>query len=56
MGTNKANIDTLFGYFTGSASFSSLSAASFWLNGYGVRAGSSIPIGGTNYRLVTWTN
>ena len=56
VGTNKANIDTLFGYFTGSASFSSLSAASFWLNGYGVRAGSSIPIGGTSYRLVTWTN
>ena len=56
VGTNKANIDTLFGYFTGSASFSSLSAVSFWLNGYGVRAGSSIPIGGTSYRLVTWTN
>ena len=56
VGTNKANIDTLFGYFTGSASFSSLSAVSFWLNGYGVRADSSIHIGGTSYRLVTWTN
>ncbi|MBR0161600.1 MAG: hypothetical protein IJQ02_10025 [Oscillospiraceae bacterium] len=52
VGTNKANIDTIFGYFTGSANFSSLSAANFWLNGYRLNAGTSTPYG----NLVTWSN
>ena len=54
VGTNKANIDTLYGYFTGTASFSALNAASFWLNNYRITAGSSVPINGVNYHLVTW--
>ncbi len=54
VGINKANIDTLYGYFTGTASFSALQAGTFWLNGYRVRAGSNVPINGTNYHLVTW--
>ncbi len=51
VGTNKANIDTIFGYFTGSANFSSLNAANFWLNGYRLNAGTATPYG----NLVTWS-
>ncbi|MBR0161962.1 MAG: hypothetical protein IJQ02_11865 [Oscillospiraceae bacterium] len=52
VGTNKANIDTIFGYFTGSANFSALNAANFWLNGYRINAGTTTPYG----NLVTWSN
>ena len=53
VGTNKANIDTIYGYFTGSASFSALNAATFWLGGY-QHHNATVPVGGQNLHLVTW--
>ena len=53
VGTNKANIDTIYGYFTGSASFSALNATTFWLNGY-QHSNATVPINGMNMNLVTW--
>ena len=54
VGTNKANIDTINGYFTGSANFNALSALSFALN-YHYLALETITIGGVNRKVVTWT-
>ena len=42
VGTNKSNIETLFGYFTGSASFSYLQCSVFALGGSIVTTGSFI--------------
>ena len=53
VGTNAANIDTIYGYFTGSASFSALNATTFWLNGY-QHSNATVPINGLNMNLVTW--
>ena len=54
VGTNKANIDTLYGYFEGSAQFSSLLAGSIALN-YHYLGLDTITIGGVNRKVVTWT-
>ena len=54
VGTNKANIDAINGYFTGSANFNALSALSFALN-YHYLALEQITIGGVNRKVVTWT-
>ena len=54
VGTNKANIDAINGYFTGSANFNALSALSFALN-YHYLALETITIGGVNRKVVTWT-
>lgn len=54
VGTNEANIDTLFGYFEGSAQFSSLLAGSIALN-YHYFGLETITIGGVNRKVVTWT-
>lgn len=54
VGTNKANIDTLYGYFEGSAQFSTLLAGSIALN-YHYLGLETITVGGVNRKLVTWT-
>ena len=54
VGTNKANIDTINGYFTGSAQFNSLLASSFALNSHYLGL-ETITIGGVNRKVVTWT-
>lgn len=53
VGINKANIETLYGYFTGSASFSTLNATIFYLNGY-QHSNGTIPINGQYMNIVTW--
>ena len=54
VGTNKANIDTLYGYFEGSASFSSVLTGSLAIN-YHYLGLETITIGGVNRKVVTWT-
>ena len=54
VGTNKANIDTLYGYFEGSASFSSVLTGSLAIN-YHYLGLETITVGGVNRKLVTWT-
>ena len=54
VGTNKANIDTLYGYFEGSAQFSSLLAGSIALNSHYLSL-ETITIGGVNRKVVCWT-
>ena len=54
VGTNKANIDTLYGYFEGSASFSSVLTGSLEIN-YHYLGLETITIGGVNRKVVTWT-
>ena len=54
VGTNKANIDTLYGYFEGSAQFSTLLAGSIALN-YHYLGLETITVGGVNRKLVTWS-
>ena len=54
VGTNKANIDTLYVYFEGSASFSSVLTGSFAIN-YHYLGLETITIGGVNRKVVTWT-
>ena len=54
VGTNKANIDTINGYFTGSASFNSLLASSIALNSHYL-ALETVTVGGVNRKLVTWS-
>ena len=54
VGTNKANIDTLYGYFEGSASFSSVLTGSLAINWHYLGL-ETITIGGVNRKVVTWT-
>ena len=54
VGTNKANIDTLYGYFEGSASFSSVLTGSLAINWHYLGL-ETISIGGVNRKVVTWT-
>ena len=54
VGTNKANIDTLYGYFEGSAQFSTLLAGSIALN-YHYLGLETITVSGVNRKLVTWS-
>ena len=54
VGTNKANIDTLYGYFEGSASFSSILTGSLAINWHYLGL-ETITIGGVNRKVVTWT-
>ena len=54
VGTNKANIDTLYGYFEGSASFSSILTGSLAINWHYLGL-ETITVGGVNRKLVTWT-
>ena len=54
VGTNKANIDTLYGYFEGSASFSSVLTGSLAIN-YHYLGLETVTVGGVNRKLVTWT-
>jgi len=54
VGTNKANIDTLYGYFEGSASFSSILTGSIAIN-YHYLGLETITIGGVNRKVVTWS-
>ncbi len=54
VGTNKANIDTINGYFTGSANFNALLAASIALNPHCLSL-ETVTIGGVNRKVVTWT-
>ena len=53
VGVNKANIETLNGYFTGTAHFASVTASNFALNGYQHRNG-TVYIDGLRYQVVTW--
>lgn len=53
VGVNQANIATINGYITGSASFSNLRASNFYLNGR-LHNNNTVTIGGLNYQLVTW--
>lgn len=53
VGVNQANIATINGYITGSASFSNLRASNFFLNGH-AHVNNSVTISGLTYRLVTW--
>lgn len=52
--TNQADIDTLYGYFTGAAQFSSVLAGSVAINGHYLGL-ETITIGGVNRKVVTWT-
>ena len=54
VGTNKANIDTLYGYFEGSASFSSILTGSLAINWHYLGL-ETITIGGVNRKVVTWS-
>ena len=54
VGTNKANIDTLYGYFEGSAQFSSVLTGSLAIN-YHYLGLDTITIGGVNRQVVTWS-
>ena len=54
VGVNKANIDTISGYFTGSANFNALLAISIALNGHQLSL-ETIPIGGVDRKVVCWT-
>lgn len=53
VGVNQANIATINGYITGSASFSNLRASNFFLNGH-AHVNNSVTIGGLTYQIVTW--
>ncbi len=53
VGTNKANIDTLFGYFSGAASFSSVLTGSLAINSHYLSL-ETITIGGVSRKVVTW--
>jgi len=53
VGTNKANIDTLFGYFSGAASFSSVLTGSLAINSHYLSL-DTITIGGVSRKVVTW--
>lgn len=55
VGVNQANIATINGYITGSASFSNLRASNFFLNGKN-HVNNTVTIGGLTYNLVTWQN
>ena len=54
VGTNKANIDTLFGYFEGAAQFSSVLTGSLAINWHYLGL-DTITIGGVNRQVVTWS-
>lgn len=54
VGVNKANIEVIQGYFTGSAYFSSLNAVQFYIGGRHITP-TTVPIGGTYYNLVSWS-
>ena len=51
---NEADIDTLFGYFTGAASFSAVLTGSLAINSHYL-ALETITIGGVSRKVVTWT-
>ena len=53
VGTNTANIDTLFGYFTGAASFSSVLTGSLAINSHYLSL-ETITIGGVSRKVVCW--
>ena len=53
VGVNKANIEAINGYFTGTANFASVTASNFFLNGYQHQNG-SVYIDGLRYQVVTW--
>lgn len=53
VGVNKSNIETIQGYFTGSASFSTLNASVFYLGGER-HSNATVPVGGVYMNLVTW--
>ena len=53
VGTNKSNIDTLFGYFSGAASFSSVLTGSLAINSHYLSL-DTITIGGVSRKVVTW--
>lgn len=53
VGVNQANIATINGYITGSASFSNLRASNFFLNGK-QHNNNTVTINGLNFQLVTW--
>lgn len=54
VGVNKSNIETIKGYFTGSAKFSNLQTTVFWLNGNQV-VRNTLTINGLQYRVLTWS-
>lgn len=53
VGVNKSNIETINGYFTGSATFNFLNVANFRINNNLIRL-SYIPIDGETKQLLTW--
>lgn len=54
VGVNKSNIETIYGYFTGSANFSWLNAAHFALNGK-IHNNARVQVEGSYLNLVTWS-
>lgn len=55
VGVNKSNIETINGFFTGSANFQQLSAKSIYLNGKKISA-EPFYIDGKGYQICTWDN
>ena len=55
VGTNKSNIETLYGYFTGAANFNSLNASVFYINNRRIST-ATVTINGTSYHLCSWSS
>ncbi len=55
VGTNKSNIETLYGYFTGAANFNSLNASVFYINNRRIST-ATVTISGTQYHLCSWSS
>lgn len=54
VGINKSNIETIYGYFTGSANFSSLNAQVFYIAGRRITP-TTVTIDGLSHNLVSWS-
>lgn len=54
VGVNKSNIETLYGYFTGSANFASLNAVALYIGGRRITP-TTVTIDGLSYNLVSWS-
>ena len=55
VGTNKSNIETLYGYFTGAANFNSLNASVFYIANRRIST-ATVTINGTSYHLCSWSS